>query len=240
MPHMHGYVFLRDGKHPGRDIFHCKRAQPQIRLLRQFADERGLTLVLCFDYTRNKVTHLGDLPVLQRELAKIAARGETYSLVVDCLGQLLQWPDFAYRKAFMHELSAFDTHLFGIRQKRRLCRFDEHQKLLLMTMPPVRRSAKAGRTGQRITKPMTQASSSSRKMRSTEATVILSEIRQQLIEQGQPSRLKDIAAEANARGYLTQRRTPWTEQAVSVRLRALRQDSTILQRAEQTDGKRAE
>lgn len=220
MANIYGYVLVRDGKVPGNDIWACERAQPQIRPMQRLADNQGKKLILFFDYKRN-VSRLSDLPVLRRTLAKLKDIGGNAALVVDCLGRLTQAPKFAHRKAFTDELMVFGDHLFGLRQIRRLSAFDDDQRMLLMTIPPPKRGSVESEARKRDTKPMTAASSSAREVRSKKDGQLLAQIRQDLVDQGQPATHKAIAKEANARGYRTQRGTAWTEATVFVRLKAL-------------------
>lgn len=214
---IYGYVLVSDGKHPGKEIRSCERAGPQIRRLQRLADEQDRKLVLFFDYKRN-VSRLSDLPVLQRKLTQLKDGGGNAALVVDCLARLMQKPAFTHRKSFMDELMVFGDHLFGLRQRGRLSAFDDYQRQLLMTVPPPRQRALESKSRKRDTKPMTAASSSARKTRSKEDSRRLAQIRQDLIDQGQPATLEAVAREANARGYRNQRGKEWTVAAVSIRL----------------------
>jgi hypothetical protein len=221
---IYGYVHVSDGVHPGDNIFGCERAKPQIQLLQEFAEFRDETLTIFFDYKRT-VKKLDDLAVLHRTLEKLKKDGGNGCLVVECLARLAQKPQFSHRNAFMRELMTYGTHLYGLRQKRRLSEFDDGHRLILQIGPPPKRPTQRGPARVRDTKPMTMASSSSRRTRSEQDSRRLEKVRKELLDQGRPATLEAIAAEANARGHRNQRGNDWTAAAVSARLAALDADN---------------
>jgi hypothetical protein len=214
---IYGYVLVSDGAHPGDDIFRCQRALPQIRPMQEFADRRGAKLALCYDYKR-RVTKLGDLPTLTRTLTRFKDNGDVI-LVIECLARLVQKPEPMHRAAFIQELKEYGDHLLGLRQKRKFSSYSMQGLVELATVVPPRRPRVPGAAKrQRDTEPMSRASATRRTSRSHADGRMLAQIRQELMDLGQPATLRAIAAEANARGYRNQRGKEWSEAAVSVRL----------------------
>lgn len=179
------------------------------------------------EYAR-KHEGLSDLPVLKRLLEQLEEK-DLGALVMDNVERLFRTCSQSKRKQFINELSPYAGRIFSLRHMARL---DQMKSLYIafmafgrdiesLSFPTARTARGSKRVLQKQTSNARLISAHVRSKGADTRAKALNDIRSELSKGSEIVTLSQVAREANRRGLLTERKTPWSSSKVGRQLRRL-------------------